>query len=59
MTPLTPLNLKVSNETRKANILIPMEPFQNVSNNQQNVGVVTYDSDEQFNVRFTFVFLTV
>lgn len=59
MTPLTPLNLKVSNETRTANILIPMEPFQNVSNNQQNVGVVTYDSDEQFNVRFTFVFLTV
>lgn len=29
-----------------------MEPFQNVSEDQQKVAVVTYDSDEQFNVMF-------
>ncbi|XP_077058207.1 adhesion G-protein coupled receptor G2 [Siphateles boraxobius] len=47
LVPITAPN--VSNKTRTAQIWIPMEPFQNVSKDQQKVGVVTYDSDEQFN----------
>lgn len=52
---VVPFNFKVSNETRTAQTWIPMEPFKNVPEDQQKVGVATYDSDEQFNVRFTFV----
>ncbi|KAK9972579.1 hypothetical protein ABG768_025874 [Culter alburnus] len=40
----------VSNKTQTIQTLIPVEPFQNVPEDQQKVGVVTYDSDMQFNL---------
>lgn len=43
---------KVSIKTQTVQTLIPVEPFQNVPEDQQKVGVVIYDSDEQFNVTF-------
>ncbi|XP_077058208.1 adhesion G-protein coupled receptor G2-like [Siphateles boraxobius] len=39
----------VSNKTRTIKTWIPMDALRNVPGNQQKVGVVTYDSDEQFN----------
>ncbi|XP_051577996.1 adhesion G-protein coupled receptor G5-like [Myxocyprinus asiaticus] len=39
---------KVNSSTQTAQIWIPEEAFQNVSEDQHKVGVVTYESDEQF-----------
>ncbi|XP_067303904.1 adhesion G-protein coupled receptor G5-like [Pseudorasbora parva] len=40
----------VSNETQTAKIWLPVEPFQNFPEDQQKVGIVTYHSDQQFNL---------
>ncbi|XP_067303915.1 adhesion G-protein coupled receptor G2-like [Pseudorasbora parva] len=40
----------VSNEDQTAEIWLPVELFQNFPEDQQQVGIVTYDSDQQFNL---------
>ncbi|XP_048042159.1 adhesion G-protein coupled receptor G5-like [Megalobrama amblycephala] len=40
----------VSKKTQTIQTMIPVEPFQNVPEDQQKVGVVTYDSNMQFNM---------
>ncbi|XP_058638638.1 adhesion G-protein coupled receptor G2 isoform X1 [Onychostoma macrolepis] len=42
---------KVSSKTRTVQTLIPVEPFQNVSAAEQKVGIVIYNSNQQFNPR--------
>lgn len=49
---LNTFHFKVSNKTRTVQTLIPVEPFQNVSAAKKKVGIVTYDSNQQFNVKF-------
>lgn len=42
---------KVSNKTQSVQTWIPVEAFQNVSDDKQKVGIVTYNSIQQFNTK--------
>lgn len=44
--------MKVSDQTRTVYIWIPVEPFLNVRGAEQKFGIVTYNSSQQFNVKF-------
>lgn len=43
--------LKVFNDSTQVQMLIPVEAFQDVSEDQHKVGIVAYNSDKQFTVR--------